>query len=174
MKFKKDKKTIIILIIVLVLLIVVNIIINSTDKEELPDEELLAQKENEEIISNLSEEGETDRVKQYLSNFIENIEQKNWSKAYEMLYDDFKKNYFSTQSHFEEYCEKYFPSIMEIKTNNIERINNIYVLETTINDLVNGNKNSGKIGLYFVIQENNLNDFDLSFSVNSAIESKNN
>ena len=83
-------------------------------------------------------------------------------------------NYFSEQSYFEEYCEKYFPNMMEVKVNNIERINNIYVLETTMNDLINGNKNSGKIGMYFVIQENDLNEFELSFSVNSAIDAKNN
>lgn len=176
MKLKGNKKIIIILIIVLIILLVVNIVINITNKntEELSAEEISEKQENEATISRLSEDNETDRAKQYLSSFIEEIEQRNWDKAYEMLYDEFKNNYFSEQSYFEEYCEKYFPNMMEVKVNNIERINNIYVLETTMNDLINGNKNSGKIGMYFVIQENDLNEFELSFSVNSAIDAKNN
>lgn len=176
MKFKKNKKNIIILIIILVLLILINAIvqITSKDTEELTDEEILEKHESEVAISKLSEEDEQKRIEYYLMEFIEAIEKRNWNKAYEMLYDDFKYNYFSTEDSFEEYCKLYFPNMMEIENNNIERINNIYVLETTINDLINGNKSTGKIGLYFVIRENDFNDFDISFSVNSAIDAKNN
>ena len=55
--------------------------------------------------------------------------------------------------------------MFNITNKNMERLNNIYVLESTITDLVNFDK---EFGIYFVIRENALNDFDLSFSVNSA------
>ena len=170
MKPKKNKKTIIILIVVLVLLILINIIMNSTGKttEELASTEEVEKKKNEAVVLELSEKGEQKRTEYYLMEFIEAIEQKEFKKAYDMLYDEFKENYFTVESSFREYCEQYFPKIMEVKTNNIERINNIYVLETTITDLINGTKNSNKTMIYFVIRENNLNDFDLSFSVNSV------
>lgn len=175
MKLKKNKKTIIILIIVLVLLILTSIIVSLTDnkKEELSSEELIEKQENEATVSKLSEKSEQTRIEYYLMEFIEAIEQKEFKKAYKMLYDEFKNNYFSTEASFEEYCEQYFPMTMEVKANNIERINNIYVLETTINDLINGSKNSNKTMVYFVIRENNLNDFNLSFDINSIKDIKN-
>ena len=43
----------------------------------------------------------------------------------------------------------------------------ISILETTIMNLVNINE---EFDIYFVIRENALNDYELSFSVNSAID----
>ena len=174
MKLKKNKKLIIILVILLVLLIIVNIILELSNKpEEISEEEILAKQEQEIAENKLSQDGEIDRIEYYLSEFIANIENKNWTKAYELLYDEFKNNYFPTENSFQKYCQLYFPQILDVQADNIERINNIYVIETTIADLVNGNKKTGKINMYFVIKENDLNDFDLSFSVNSAIDNKN-
>ena len=112
---------------------------------------------------------EQQRIETYLADFIEKIENKNWSEAYEILYSEFKDNYFITENDFKEYCETYFPEIFGIKNDNIERVNKIYVLETKIVDMVN---NGEEYNIYFVIRENALNDYDLSFSVNSAKNSK--
>lgn len=172
MKIKKNKK-IIILISALMILIIANLILSVfTKKEEVTIPETIEAKENELAISELSEKGELGRTEQYLSKFIGEIEDKNFDKAYDLLYDEFKDNYFETKSTFEEYCKKYFPELMDVQVDNIERINNIYVLETTINDLINGQIENGKISMYFVIRENNLNDFDLSFSMNRPMEAK--
>lgn len=174
MKKIKDKK-IIILIIIITFLILVNLIMKlaSNDNDEIVTPQEVEAKENEAMISELSEEGEYDRVEQYLSKFIGEIEKGNFNKAYDLLYKEFKNNYFSTQSSFENYCKEYFPDMIDVQVSNIERINNIYVLETSINDLINGKKDEGNINMFFVIRENALNDFELSFSVNSAIDAKN-
>lgn len=179
MKPKKNinnKKITIIFIAIILVLIFINIVINlvSSDKQELSEEAALAKQEAETAINKLSEETEMDRIETYLSNFIGEIEKQKWSKAYEILYDEFKTNYFPSENSFKKYCELYFPKMMDVSVENIERVNNIYVLETKINDLVNGNANDGQINLYFVIRENALNDFDLSFSVDRPIDAKNN
>ena len=179
MKPKKkmnNKKIMIICIAILLILIIINVITKLVFKEEqeLSKEAVLAKQETETIINNLSKENEIDRIETYLSDFIGKIENQNWTDAYEILYDEFKNNYFSSEDSFKKYCDLYFPKMIDITVENIERVNNIYVLETKINDLVNGNLNDGQISLYFVIRENALNDFDLSFSVNSAIDAKNN
>ena len=160
----------------MLLIIFINVLINfiSEEEQELSKEAVLAKQENEAIISNLSKENESDRVKTYLSTFIGNIENQKWVEAYELLYDEFKNNYFKSEDSLKKYCDLYFPKMMEVTIDNIERVNNIYVIEAKINDLINGNLNEGQFGIYFVIRENALNDFDLSFSVNSAIDAKNN
>ena len=167
-----NRKIMIICIAILILLIVISAITKLVFKEEqeLSKEAVLAIQENETVINNLAEENEASRVKKYLSTFIGKIENKKWKDAYEILYDEFKSNYFPSEDSFKKYCELYFPEMMGITVENMERVNNIYVLETKIDDMVN----TGKIELYFVIRENELNDFDLSFSVNSAMDSKNN
>ena len=174
MKNKLNKKTIAILVIAIVIIILITLVIVLSSKSK-PNEEKIQEEYKQTIqdnaVSKLSKMTEMERIQEYLSNFVEKIENKNWSAAYEDLYLEFKENYFKTEKEFKEYCEEYFPSIFSIKNDNIERINNIYVLESTVTDLVNYGED---FGIYFVIRENALNDYDLSFSVNSAMDLKNN
>lgn len=171
MKQSKNKKAIAILVIAIaVIIIILSIVlaILTRKSEEEKQAELQVQYEqqtNESAIEKLADMTEMQRVKYYLQDFVSKIEAKELNKAYEILYSDFKDRYFRTLTEFENYCEEYFPEMLNIKNENIERLNNIYVLETTITDLVNFDKG---FGIYFVIRENALNDYDLSFSVNSA------
>ena len=174
MNFKKNKKMIAIvsIAIIVVILIIILAVVNSNKPV---DEEKISSEYEETIenntISKLANMTEMERAKTYLSDFVKMIEAKNWEEAYEKLYPEFKENYFKSEVDFKEYCQNYFPEIFAVTNKNVERINNIYVLETKIADMVNNTKG---FGLYFVIRENALNDYDISFSVNSAIESENN
>ena len=173
MKKKLNKKSIAILVIaiVIVILIIVLAILEGKNrgKNTAELEQQIQQSSLDTKISKLAQMTEMERIKTYLSEFIGKIEDKKYDEAYEALYSEFKDRYFRSQLDFENYCKEYFPVMFDVQNQNMERVNNIYVLETTIRDLVNS---SSKINLYFVIRENGLNDYEISFSVDSAIKAK--
>jgi hypothetical protein len=109
--------------------------------------------------------GERDRMEYYVSNFINLVEKKEYEKAYDLLYEDFKNNYFPTAGQFQTYAQKYFPTMASLDFTNIERNGNMYVLWVTITDPINGKKSDAGKEYNFVIRENSVNDIDLSFSV---------
>lgn len=170
MKLKKDNKLIIFGIIVVIILAIIAFVTRERDNaipyDSMNDEEI--SKAIEEKISNiekkeLSEKGERDRIEYYLSSFINEIENENYEEAYSMLYDDFKKNYFPTIEQFEEYANTKFPSMFALDYTNIERNGNTYVLWVNMGDPLAGK--DSVVEMNFVIRENDLNDFDISFSV---------
>ena len=163
------------IVIVISTIIIITSLKNIGFKKEISDEQLdvnVESKIEEEnkateqgvIISKLSEMTERDRIEYYFSKFIENIENKNYENAYEMLYDEYKKNYFPNLVDFEEYAKKTFPKMMSIDHTNFERSGNTYILFINMNDSLSGNKNSSK-EMKFVIREDGLNEFVMSFSV---------
>ena len=111
---------------------------------------------------------EQKRIEYYTSEFIKALEARNTSYAYKMLNADFKKNYFNTEEAFEEYIKKYFPKETSVKYNNMERLGDIYVLDLEIKDILSSDPNN--FNCYIVVKENDYNDFELSFSVDSAME----
>ena len=170
-KNKNNKKAIAILIIAIAVIIIILSIVLAVikNKNKQVDQAILdkeaAQIYNDTMINQLANMTEMQRMKTYAANFIEHVEKKDYNAVYEVLYSEFKENYFRTLTEFENYCKDYFPVIFNVEYNNIERLDNIYVLETTITDLVDMDRT---FGMYIVIRENALNDYDISFSVNSA------
>lgn len=171
MKVKKDNKLLIISIIILIFLIIAVIITKNNSQKEvdyskMTDEEaeVVVEEQIEEMEKNeLGEMGERDRMEHYVSSFVEAIENKEYEDAYEMLYDDFKKNYFPTYSEFEEYAKNKFPSMISLEHTNFERNGDVYVLWANLSNPM-GSKDAS-IEMNFVVRENDLNDFDLSFKV---------
>jgi hypothetical protein len=171
MKKKKDNKLIIfgIIIVVILALIAYNTRKKTTkiDYDNMTDEEITAavQEKIDTIEKNdLSTKGERDRMEYYVASFITDIENKEYEDAYDMLYEDFKTNYFPTLASFEEYVKSKFPKNITLTHNNFERNGDVYVMWVTVGDLL-GSKDSG-VEMNFVVQEYDLNDFALSFSVN--------
>ena len=154
---------------VLIVLIVLTIVLQRREKNRPLTQEEVEQAQEEILLNELAEGTEQERQQKYLSMFIENIENKNYSKAYSMLYQGFKDRYFRTEEEFENYCKEYFPEMISMEFRNIERLGNIYVLVENVSDALNGSKNNTK-SMYFVIQEEGYNNFKLSFSVNSLKE----
>lgn len=170
MKNKKGNMFIIIIAIGVIILIIISIRTAFSKKkvnlEDMSEEEITAY--IDEKISNIERDGladlgERDRMEHYVSKFISSIENEKYDSAYEMLYDDFKKNYFPTYDSFVEYASQKFPKFAAIEHTNIERNGDLYILWTKFSDSL-GSKDSYK-EIRFVVRENELNDFDISFSV---------
>ena len=160
---------VIILIIYLAFIITRKNTINNSKIQESEQTKELTQEEIDEIHEKVDKEKlagmeERDRMEFYFSKFLREIETKNYEKAYEMLYEDFRNNYFPTLSDFEEYAKEKFPEISSVEHVNIERNGNIYVLWITISDLINGTKDSA-VEMNVLVQEYDLNEFKISFSV---------
>lgn len=119
--------------------------------------------EEEQELEKLKKMTERDRMEYYFSEFISYIKNEEYSKAYDLLYPEFKQNYFKSVEDFREYVIKTYPDSVGFSYNNIERQGKIYVLMINIIDPDKkiGEGKSQRI----VIQENDFNDFVLSFQV---------
>jgi RNA-splicing ligase RtcB len=168
-KNEKQKIYLIAVILLIFIMVLVNLGSNKENTQISESEEDITQEEEENqteenIIAKLKDMEERDRMEYYLSEFLEYVENKNYEKAYDLLYTDFKENYFPTLESFEEYAEKTFPEMAEIRHDNIERNGDVYVLWIYITDVLNGKPGDEK-EMNIVIQENDYNDFVMSFSV---------
>lgn len=167
---KQDNRLIIIGLGIIVVLIVVLLILKINNKEpdysQMTEEEInlaIEEKVEDVRLKNISSLEEGDRIEHYASYFMEKIDLGEFEEAYNMLYDEFKNNYFPTLASFEEYAKEKFPTVMSLEHTNIERNGDIYVVWTTVYDLMQS-RDAG-VKMKFVIQENGVNDFVLSFSV---------
>lgn len=179
MRTKKHKKQIklihILMILAIILLLVVgySVVKENNNEEENTiqtdvnvaiDVEEISKSSEQDELKKLSEMTERNRIEYYISNFIRDVEEKNYEKAYSVLNKDFKKNYFPNKKDFVEYVKNKFTVMTDVQYTNFERNGQIYVSWLTITDAINGGKNFGE-EMNFVVKENNFNDFELSFSI---------
>lgn len=171
MKKKEDNRWIAIGIIVIIVLAL--IAFATKEKEEVINYEEMTPEEIETIIENkaanlekieLSEKNENERMQYYVKKFMMAVEEKRYEDAYEMLYEDFRKTYFSSIDSFEKHVTEKFPAHANLKYTNCERSGEIYVLWVTMKD-IGAMENTSGTEMNFVVKENDLNDFVLSFSV---------
>lgn len=170
MKQKQDNKLIFIGFVIVVLLGIVAI--SSIPKKEIVNYNEVSQEEFENIVkenvntielNRLKDMGERDRMEYYVSKFITSIGNKSYEYAYSVLYDDYKDNYFPTLEKFEEYAKTKLPSRLSVEYTNIERIGEIYVLWVTLKNPIGTEQT--EVEMNFIVKENALNDFVMSFSV---------
>lgn len=125
--------------------------------------EQIAENTNQLEIEELKDRDERTRIQQYCGKFIRYIESKEYDKAYDLLYPDFKNNYFKTLEEFQKYAEEKFPStLIAVDYNNIERQGKYYILFTTIKTPLDTNYSMDQ---KFILIENDFNDFQISFDV---------
>ena len=166
---KLKKKRIIIFLSIIIAIIMISSFFNlKKDEGEVDKAEIAKQQadeeEKEKVITKLENMNERSRMEYYLSIFINYIENYDYESAYNLLYDEFKQNYFPTLNDFEKYAKETFPQMMNIEHYNIERNGDVYVLWIYISDIINGGPNDKK-EMNVVIKENDFNDFVMSFSV---------
>ena len=121
---------------------------------------------NEEIIKMLADTNiysERDRIEYYCGEYFKYLQNKEFDKAYNLLYPEFKNNYFPTLDEYKAYIENTYPSDYALTYDDISRQGDIYVLRLKICDVL-GSREDEKIQR-IVIRENNYNDFVLSFQV---------
>ena len=184
-KKKKNSNKYIILFFICIMVMIISLILilkitkpktKEEQKKELKDNTAQSQ-ENEEIeeekIENLSEQN---RMKRYIGIFLENIENKNYEAAYEVLNEDFKKTYFPKIEDFKKYAQKYFNSSIGLEYEDIERFannktGNIYIIWTIADNLLSLKKSDEEKEIEertkFVIIEYDYNNYEMSFSVMS-------
>ena len=176
--FKMKKTSFYILIALIIITTMINLILfskilqsNSKNNKEASlesnTEETIQEKSEEDIakeeLESLQKMTERDRMEYYFSKFIKYIKNKKYTDAYNLLYPEFRENYFKTQEEFKEYAKKTYPSSVGFSYNDIERQGSIYVLVITVIDT---NKNKGEERTQrIVIKENDFNDFVISFQV---------
>lgn len=169
MKQKKDNKLILLGVLIVGVLGVVAFVTSREEKidySSLNEEEIktVIQENVDEIEKNkLIDMTERDRIEFYVSKFITEVENKNYETAYEMLYEEFKTNYFPTLASFEEYVKTKLPTMFALEHTNFEKNGDVYVLWVTMYNPL-GSKDSS-IEMNFVVKEIELNNFTMSFSV---------
>lgn len=178
---KKNKKLLVLFLILLLIIAFFILILVSILKQEKQDPMVLsveldenAQREvkasiDEALVKKLAGLSEQKRIEYYATEFIKALEGRKISTAYKLLNEDFKTNYFKTEESFGEYVKTYFPKEVSVKYTNMERLGDIYVLVVEIKDILTS-VNPNHFECYIVIKENEYADYELSFSVDSAMK----
>ena len=172
---KQIRNLIIVTVIILIILaIVLTIVKNNKSK---PSQRSYAEvntkvqeDKKETVLEKLYDMSEQERMSYYCGQFFKLIDFQKYEEAYNLLYDEYKENYFPTLTSFEKYCKNYFPDDMSISYENIERLGDIYVMWVYVSDTLNGSKYGHNFEANVVIQEKDYNNYVLSFSRNSAVD----
>lgn len=187
----KDYKINLILIGIVLVLMSVNLIMlikyfsSDDENEQLVENTVIAQEDNSTVLDEVTDDegkemSEQDRMRRYAIQFIDNLDNEEFSEAYGKLNTDFKQTYFPTQNEFEQYVkERIGTGELTINFNNIERLGNektgnIYVLWVDVYDVLGNDYVSEKEtdeedeygNMNIVILERDYNDYELSFSLN--------
>ena len=172
--FIKEKKMIIILVIIFIFLLIITLILSKVQKKDDKIEEykqIVAERietEKQLVVEDLSKKTEQERMEFYCAQFFKYVSNRDFESAYDLLYDEYKDNYFPTIESFKKYMIEYFPSTMSITYENMERLGNLYVLWINVKDVYNPSGNNFDMNV--VIKEDAYNDIEMSFSRNSAVD----
>ena len=182
MKFDldKNKKLIIgVLVALFVIFTIIRVVVMSLTKDNKNDNDTSTNTQNTSQVSKTNEDterlkeikkkSEGERVRTYLGEYFKFLEKKDYESAYNLLYSDFKQNYFPTLEKYREYIEKCgYPDMLAIKYNDVKRVGYFYIVTLDINNLDPDaiiSKQVVKTGTKFVVKENDYDDFYLSFQL---------
>ena len=167
---KKTKIIIIILVIVLIILLIYSAILNNNKKQEnviVPQNTIQTENINPNLntdLDNLSKLKQYDRIKYYLDKYLFYIEAQDYQNAYNMLYTDFKQQYFPTLEKFTQYVIKKYPVVNTIEYTEYDKLGKYHVLTITFSDVLNATSTTiPSFKQKYIIVEKGLNDFELSF-----------
>ncbi|MBR6033580.1 MAG: hypothetical protein IKP28_02405 [Clostridia bacterium] len=161
-KNKIIKKIIIILAILIVALLLTILFLknNIKDNEEVI---IISQEEREESITNyVRPRGEAERTKTYIAEFLKHLEREEYSLAYEKLHPDFRQKFFKTENSFVSYARRNYSNSIAVTYENTERYGKYYILSL---DITNLDGMCNEVKQKYIIQENGINDYYISFQV---------
>ena len=136
---------------------------SKNEENEIIEEEVKEQTEEEKILE-LKSMNETDRIHEYYAEYINAIDARNFEKAYEYLYPEFKQNYFPEQSEFEKYINENYPEYLGVEYTDIDRQGTYYILTVRIYNALD-EEITTYLEQKFVIYETDFGEFTLSFQV---------
>ena len=110
---------------------------------------------------------ERQRMQTYFGRYLSYIESGDYESAYNLLYDGFKQSYFPTLEDFESYAQNNYPSNIVVEYTNIERQGTIFILTVKIRNALSDSTQTDTPEQQVVVTENDVNDFKLSFAVNT-------
>lgn len=167
----KNKKIIIVLIIILLIVVVIisailasinkknksmdntNVVIDTRTEEEKEDEKL----------QKIKKASESERLKIYIGTYFNYIENNELDKAYDLLYPEFKENYFPTLEDYKKYIsEKNYPQLLAIDYGLIRTQGKYYIVELSISDFTKSDERDS-IEEQLILIENDYNDYYISF-----------
>lgn len=161
-----------IVIIIIILIILININSKVDDKTENnigymsnKDKETSEEETTEEIMSKLKKKTEAERIKSYLGSYFRYVEKKDYNSAYNLLYQDFKNNYFSTVEEYKKYMEEQdWPELLTIDYDTINTQGDLYIVTVRIGNMT-ARSETQKIEKTFIIKENDYNNYYISFKI---------
>lgn len=131
-----------------------NISINDENTDKVETEQQKLEKQF------LQTRNEKERMQIYLAKYFNYLENKEYEKAYNLLYEDFKNLYYPTFSFYKKYVEETYFVAMEIEYEDIQRQGEYYIITVELINMLDPiNTKMQK----FVIYEKGTNDFVLSF-----------
>lgn len=172
---EKNKKKLILEIVIVIIIIVMLIIVLCKQKIDNEYNDKVNTSENskgmeqeevetdEEKINKLKKKTEAERIKTYLGTYFKYIETKDYDSAYNLLYSEFKQNYFPTIEDYKKYIqEQDFPALMTIDYDGISTQGELYIVTVRIGNMT-ARSDTQKVEKSFIIKENNYNDYFISF-----------
>lgn len=182
---EKNKLNYLILTIVALILVAINlyIFINNYFEKEVEQENntinnglndvkintnyaiVSEEKDEENRVNKIATLTEKQRMQTYFGQYISYVESKNYEKAYDLLYDGFKQNYFKTLEEFKSYAENNYPNNIVVEYTNIQRQGTLFILTVKIKDALESIDQEGIEEQQVVVMENSTNDFKISFAV---------
>jgi len=182
MSIKKNRVLNIMLLIVTLICVSINIVLllnkfliprreSEVIYKEKLNEKMQLNKTNSDNVSSeqnqlelLKKGTERDRIEYYCGQFFKNIENKNYERAYQVLYPEFKQQYFPTIEDFEKYVQKTYPSVLAINYDDFDRQGDIYITTVLVDNAL-AKDNSKQFSQRIVVQESDYNKYVLSFQV---------
>ena len=182
MSIKKNRVLNIVLLIVTLICVSINIVLllnkfliprreSEVIYKEKLNKKMQLNKTNSDNVSSeqnqlelLKKGTERDRIEYYCGQFFKNIENKNYEKAYQVLYPEFKQQYFPTIEDFEKYVQKTYPSVLAINYDDFDRQGDIYITTVLVDNAL-AKDNSKQFSQRIVVQESDYNKYVLSFQV---------
>lgn len=178
----KIQKTDLILIIIVIILIIINLtlylkkVIQPKQEQQQANQQstVISEKQqntettqvpqtDEELKKYLATLTERDRIEYYCGVYFKHIEKQEYEAAYNLLYTEFKQNYFPTIEQYEEYVKNTYPTHWALEYDDITRQGTIHVLRLKILDVL-GTTESEKTQR-IVVKENDYNNYVISFQV---------
>ena len=182
MSIKKNRVLNIVLLIVTLICVSINIVLllnkfliprreSEVIYKEKLNKKMQLNKTNSDNVSSeqnqlelLKKGTERDRIEYYCGQFFKNIENKNYERAYQVLYPEFKQQYFPTIEDFEKYVQKTYPSVLAINYDDFDRQRDIYITTVLVDNAL-AKDNSKQFSQRIVVQESDYNKYVLSFQV---------
>lgn len=131
---------------------------SNTTKQDIEND--INTKQAEQLKENNADE--RTRMQEYVGRFVNYISTGNYSNAYDLLYPEFKNNYFKTLDDFTNYCKSHFPSsFVTVEYSNFERQGKYYFVFTKISSVSSSTGMEQK----FILMESDYNKYYISFDV---------